>query len=231
MKTERIKLSVLVILILSGLSSCRKQSAADNAMVDVYVKSILIGGHPLPYFALEHLVSGTDAMNSVAVHTPDGVTDSLSSVDSSNTYYELIPTYDVGGYTPTLPTPGTYTYDIKFSDGIQKTFTNSLGPGYLVPATNFSLVESADASSVSVTWDQVSGAQAYQLLVTIGGITVFSSSFIPQSSNTSTVLATSNLSSYIPGTFTFELDAVMFESSEHKLVQAVSATTATIDLQ
>jgi len=226
---ERIKLSVLVILILSGLSSCRKQSATDSATVDAFVKSVSLSGHP--YYAVTHLVSGTDPMNSVAVQTPDGVTDSLTSYDSSNLFYELLPTFDVGGYTPNLPTPGTYTYHVKFSDGVEKTFTNTLGPGSLLPSTNFTLVESADDSSVGVAWDLVSGAQAYQLLVSIGGTTVFSSSYIPQSLNLSTVLPTSALSAYIPGTFTFELDAITFESSDHTLVQAVSATTATIDLQ
>jgi len=231
MKMKRIKLSVLVILILSGLLSCRKQSASDSAIVDVYVKSLYIGGHPLPYYALEHLVSGTDAMKSVTVLTPDGVTNTLVPYDSSNLYFDLIPTNDVGGYTPNLPTSGTYTYTVIFNDGIQKTFTNTLGPGNLLPAANLSLVESSDGSSVSVSWNQVTGAQAYQLLVSIGGITVFSSSFIPQSLNLSTIFPTSNLSAYIPGTFTFELDAISFESSDYKLVQAVSASTATIALQ
>lgn len=229
MKMERINLSVLAIFILSGLSSCRKQSATDGATVDVFVKSVLVSGHP--YFAVTHLVSGTDAMKTVTVRTPDGVTESLISIDPSNIYYDLLPTFDVGGYTPNLPTPGTYTYNIKFNDGIEKTFTNTLGSGYLLPSANLSLVESADAGFVGVTWNQVTGAQAYQLLVSIGGITVFSSAYVSQSLNLSTVLPVSTLSAYLPGTFTFELDAISFESSDFKLVQAVSESTATIDLQ
>lgn len=228
MNMERIKLSVLAILILSGLSSCRKQAASDDAIVDVFVKSVSLSGHP--YFGLTHLVSGTDAMKSVTVLTPDAVTDSLTAYDASNLYYDLFPTFDVGGYTPNLPTSGVYTYKIKFNDGIEKTFTNTLSSSYLLPAANLSLAKTLDGNSVSVTWSPVTGAQAYQLIVTKGGITVFSSAFINPSLNTNTNLPISNLSAYAPGTFTFELDAVSFESSDFKLVQAVSASTADIDL-
>jgi hypothetical protein len=228
-KMERIKLSVLALLILSALSSCRKQAASDSATVNVFVKSILVDGHS--YFAASHMVSGTDAMRSVAVHTPDGVTDSLTSTDSSHLFYSLLPTFDVGGYTPDLPASGTYTYDIKFNDGIEKTFTDTLTSSYLLPASNLSAVESADGSSVNVTYNPVASVQKYQLLVTIGGIAVFSSTYISPSLNTNIILPTSYLSQYMPGTFTFEIDAILFRSSGYNLVQAVSAATTTVSLQ
>lgn len=224
---ERMKLSVMVILILAGLSSCRKTSATDGADVDVFVKSMVKDG--LSLYGASHFVVGTDAMKSVAVHSPDGVTDSLVSYDSSNLYYHLEPNLGLGTYSTTPPVPGTYTYHIKFNDGTEKSFTNVLGSNYLTAPTIVSIAESTDSNSIALKWNAVTGAQAYEVIVTKGGVQIYSSPYLDPSLYEYD-LAINYLSAYTPGTFTFELDAVTFESTTSQYIQAISTTTTTIDL-
>lgn len=227
MKMETLKLSLLAILILSGFSSCRKTSAVDTAEVDVFVKSTLING--LTAYGTAHFVTGTDPMISVAVHSPDGVTDSLFSYDSSNLYYHLEPSFLNGTYSATPPAPGTYTYNIKFNDGKEKSFTNVLAPNYLMPPTIVSLVKSTDANSIMLQWNPVAGAQAYEVIVTKGGMQIYASAYLNPSLYEFDLPVT-NIAAYTPGTFTFELDAVTFESTTSNYLQAISSSTTTIDL-
>ena len=225
---ERIKLAFLVILVLSGLSSCRKESAADQASVDVFVKTIIKDG--IQYYGASHFVVGTDAMKSVAVSSPDGVTDSLFSYDSSNLYYHLDPSINFGTYYTTPPTSGTYTYSIKFNDGLVKSFTNVLATTHLVPPTIESLVKSTDGTTVNLKWDAVPGAEAYAVKVTKGGIQAYSVPSYIDPSILEYDLPITSLSTYAPGTFTFEIDAILFESTTSASYQSIGASTANIDL-
>jgi hypothetical protein len=227
MKMERLKLYLLVIMILTGLSSCHKPSRSDGAIVDVFVKSISANGQT--YFATTYDATGTDAMKSVGVHTPDGVTDSLYAYDAGYLYFYKDPSLALGDFSTTPPTAGTYTFDVKFNDAVEKSFTNELSTSYLLPATIQSVVKAASSNSVTTTWDAVAGAQAYQLLVYNAGNLVFSSQYLDPSS-TSVDLPITYISAYQPGTFTFEIDAVSFESDTSSLIQAISASTYNVSL-
>jgi hypothetical protein len=180
-------------------------------------------------YGATHFVTGTDAMQSVAVVSPDGVTDSLISYDSSYLYYHLEPAIAMGTYTTTPPATGTYTYNIKFADGKVKSFTNVLASSYLTPAAITSLVLSTDGNSVMLQWHPVAGAQAYNVIVTKGGLQLYSSSYLDPSLYEFDLPIT-NISTYQPGTFTFELDAVSFESTTSPLIQSIASSTANIDL-
>lgn len=227
LKMKKLKLLVLVILILGGLSSCHKYSPTDGASVDVFVRSILANGQL--YFAPTYDATGTDAMKSIGVHSPDGITDSLFSFDSSYLYFHKEPSVGLGDYSTTRPAAGTYTFDIKFNDKVEKSFTNELSSIYLLPATIVSIAKATDINAVKLTWEAVTGAEAYQLLVYKAGVLIFSSQYLDPA-GTTVNLPISYISAYQPGTFTFELDAISFESATSSQIQAVSSTTSNIDL-
>jgi len=228
MKMERLKLSLLVIMILTGFSACHKAGPTDGATVDVFVKTIVANGQN--YFATAYDASGTDAIKSVGLHTPDGVTDSLYAYDSGYLYFYKEPSLALGDFSTTPPATGTYTFDVKFNDWLEKSFTNILGTSYLLPAVIVSIGNATDANAVKLTWNPVTGADAYQLLVYKAGVMVFSSQYLDPAAGTVVNLPITYLSQYQPATFTFELDAVSFESTTSSLIQAISAASINIDL-
>lgn len=228
MKMKLIKLSVLVIMIFIGLSACKKAKDINTAVADVFVRSNLSDGEPV--YGLAQYVSGSSAMSSVTVHSPDGLTDQLNAYDTSNTTFYSEPSLLLGTYSHTHPMPGEYSYGVTFSNGDELVVKNALTADYLLPANIASCAKTTDGLYLRTTWSSVLGAQAYRFIITKAGSVVFNSSYFQYPSSGYMDLGMSNLYSFTPGTFTLELEAVLAETIDPTLVQAVSSASISVDL-
>ncbi len=228
MKKNLIKLFTVIIMLSASLISCQKDKVNDNAEADVYVKSIFNDGEPV--FGLVHYVFGYAAMSSVSVQLPGGEEDQLTAYDTGKTIYYAEPSIGLGTYSGTPPTPGSYTYDVTFEDGIEKIVTNELGSDYLLPPTITSITKTTGSQSVTIVWEPLEGAQYFKLFIIKDGTTVYASNpFSPPSQNT-IVAPLSLIPSYTPGNYTYQLDAVIYESDGSGKIQAVSSASTSIDI-
>jgi hypothetical protein len=228
MEKKAIKVPILVMLMFLVLFSCKKDSRNDNAVADVYVKSILVDGEP--FFGLVHYVVGYEAMTSVTVDPPSGTTEPLTAYDSGKTIYYIEPTLALGTYSTTPPAHGTYSYLVTFDDAVEKTVTDELGATYLLPASIISIAKTSDNQSVRLTWEAVSGVEYYQLSISKDGNVLYTSQlFIPPTGNTIDI-PLSYIPSYNPGTYSYQLDAIDYDSLETGKLQAISSASVSIDL-
>ncbi len=228
MKKHSINLSVFLIIILLGLLSCKKDKPIDLADADVYVNSVLSDGEPV--FGLSHRVVGYAAMTAVTVESPGGTTDQLSAYDAGKTIFYSDPVLQLGTYSSTPPEPGTYSYSVTFQDGTEKVFTNELSALYLLPPTIISINKSTSGQSVIISWEPVTGAQYFQVSIYKDGSFVsYGPGFAPPNGNSFEV-SLSYIPSYTPGTYTFQLGAMLYESDGSGKVQAVSSASQSIDL-
>jgi hypothetical protein len=228
MEKKIIKVPVLAMMILLVMFSCKKASRNDNALADVYVKSILVDGEP--YFGLAHYVVGYEPMTSVTVDPPSGTSEPLIAFDNSKTIYYIEPTLALGTFSTTPPTPGTYDYLVTFDDAVEKTVTDDLGSTYLLPASITSIVKATDNQSVKLTWQAVTGVEYYQLSISKEGTVVYTSQLFTPPTNNTIDIPISYIPSYTPGTYTYQLDAVDYASVETGKLQAVSSASVSIDL-
>ena len=226
---KKIELSLLVIVILLSFTACKKISNSNTAAADVYVKAILSGG--VPVFGVTEYVIGSNTMNSVSVHTPDGLTGNLDAYDTSGTSYYREPLAGTSDYSLIPPTTGEYSFGVTFSNGEEKVVTNVLGSSYLLPATITALTESADGQSVTMSWNALTGADSFQLSISKGGTVVYASQAFTAPLTNSLSIPINLIPTFIAGVYTYELDAVKYESASSNLFQAVSTATMDVALQ
>lgn len=225
----RIDLFILLIFIFLGFMSCEKTTVTNQATADVFIKSILYQGDTLHGAA--HSVFSYNGIKEVSVKTPQGDTLLLPSESDQGISVYLDPSIDGGNYSVLPPSPGTYTYRVIFKDGTKTTLTNILGGNYLVPAKIDSIARSADGQFVILKWEPVKDAQGYQIRITKGNTEVVAAKSYFQLDKLRIEYPISSFSPYLPGTFTVELDALLFESSAHQSLQAMSVATGSADLQ
>lgn len=226
---KKIKLPFLVIVILLSFSACKKESSSNTAAADVYVKAILSGG--VPVFGITEYVIGNNSMNSVMVHTPDGLIGQLDAYDTSGTAYFRDPVEGTSDYSATPPVAGEYSFGVTFSNGEEKVVSNTLGASYLLPANITALTESADKSSVKMTWDPIVGADYLQLSIKKGDAVVYASQAFTAPATNSIDIPIVFIPAFAAGIYTYELDAIKYESTTSNLFQAVSTASMDIALQ
>lgn len=229
---KNLQVIALGALIILGLSGCEKLKVQNDASADVFVKAI-IDDQGTTVYALIHSVFSYNLMASVSVKSPDGSTMQLTDFeDSGNSFYNEP---DETDYLTTPPEAGTYTYTVKFDDGEEKTFTNSLSASLLAPANITSLAKSANGDSVYIKWDAIINTHAYQLKIMNGATQVF---YQPAFADNSVPLKTSlklgfllnNLTASGLGTYTFELSGLLFETTAYDYIQAISTSKKDIGL-
>lgn len=228
MKKNEVKVPFLIMILLLALISCQKDKVNDSADADVYVKSVFNDGEPV--FGLVQYVFGYSAMSSVLVQSPGGMTDQLSAYNTGKTTYYSEPSIGLGTYSGTPPTPGAYVYDVTFEDGIGKSYTNELGADYLLPPSITSITKSTGSQSVTMIWEPLTGAEYFQLSILKDATTLYTSNpFTPPSGNTIDI-PLSFIPSYTPGVYTYQLDAVIYESDGSGKIQAVSSASVSIEI-
>jgi len=227
-----LKSLTLVTLILVGLSGCQKQKNENIATADVSIKAIKNAQGVTVYTAV-HSVISYNRMASVSVTSPSGGTLQLTNFENGGISFYNEPA--VADYAIAPPASGTYTYLVKFNDGEEITYTNSLSAASLQPANITSLVKTVSGDSLYITWDAIASTHGYQLKVSKGTTPVYSRpAFVDNSSPLKASLkigfSLSSLTSGIAGTYTFELTGLLFESTTYDYLQAISIATKDIAL-
>ncbi len=224
----KMKIPALISLMLLSLLACKKESRLDDAVADVYVKSILIDGQPA--YGLAHYLLGYSAMSSVTLTNPDATTEQLSSYDNSNTLFYSEPSLTGGSYSLTVPSAGTYTYKVRFNDGTEKTYTDQVSGTFLLPPTITSIAKTEDNARVKLTWAPLTGAEYYRLFISKNGVTIYSSELFQPINENSIDPPISLIPSFASGTYTFELAAFKYQSLSEGKIQSSSSASADINL-
>ena len=215
-----------------GLSGCEKAKVQNEASADVFVKAIKNAQGATIYTAV-HAVFSYNVMSSVSVKYPNGTIMQLTDFESAgNSFYNEPVDAD---YLSTPPTAGTYTYTVKFNDGEEKTYTNSLSSSALAPANITSLAKSVNGDSVYIKFDAIASTHAYQLKVMKGTTQVyyqppFADGSVPLKQNLRLGIPLLTLTSSGSGTYSFLLTGLLFETSAYDYLQAISTSTMDIAL-
>ncbi len=232
---KKLHLLALVVLIMAGLSGCKKEKVANQASVDVFIKAIKTPQGATLYTVI-HSVFSYNIMTSVSVASPDGTTKQLVNPGGAgNSFYNIPVDAD---YLPTLPTSaiGIYTYIVKFNDGEEITYTNSLSNLTIQPANITSLAKSANGDSVYIKWDAIPNVNFYQIEITKGTTQLYySDKFYDGSSPLKPNLRLGfnlyNLNSAGgTGTFTFNINGLLYETTAYSYLQATSTSSSDIAL-
>jgi hypothetical protein len=218
-----------LILFLLGFFSCEKAAVTNQATADVFIKSIAFQGDTL--YGVAHSVFSYNRINQVSVKIPSGDTLLLpSQIDNGISFYKD-PSLNSGDFNVAPPSTGIYSYRITFKDKSQTTLSNTLGANYLLPARIDSLGRSADGRYLVLKWNPVNEAQGYQIRIVKGKDEVISAKTYFQLNSLRVQFPISSFNSFLPGTFTVELDAFLFESAAHQQLQAMSVAKDSIQLQ
>ena len=225
-----IYLLLVVVLSISGFTSCEKETIANQATADVFIKSIVFQGDTL--YGLAYSAFSFNGIKQVSVKPPQG--DSLilpDKVDGGISVFKD-PSIEAEDFSSVLPTPGVYTFRVTFKDNVQTSYPNTLGANFLLPAVIDSLGKSQSGQSVVLKWIPVAEAQAYQVKVTKGDTEIIPSKlYAAQADLLRIEFPIASFSPHLPATFTIVLDALMFESSGTRQLQAMSVSLGSIDLQ
>ena len=240
---KKLHLITFISFILVSLSGCEKATIVDQATADAFIQSVKNPNDTAQVvFALVHSVFSYNLMTGVNVSAPitTGSTDTITTnlinyANMGNSFYNN------PVYLTSLPTPGAYSYKVTFKDGQVISFTNTLTYNILIPPNITFLIKSAASDSIYISWKAVTNAQAYQIKVTKGtkigpsATQVFyDAPFIdtsnPLRSNLTVGVPQSALISYGTGTYTFEVDALLYESAVGGSLQAIGTSTQTITL-
>jgi len=228
---KKTHLLTLIALIMMGLLGCEKAKVTNEASADVFVKAIKNASGTTVYAAI-HTVFSYNAMKSVSVSSPGGTPLMLTNFENGGNSFFNEPA--IADYSATAPASGAYSYIVKFNDGEEITYTNSLATATLLPANITSMVKNATGDSLSVSWDAIAGAHGYQFKFLKGTTQVyFQAAFLensPVKPSWTAKLPISKLNSSGSGTYTFELTGLLFETTAFDYIQAISTSTKDIAL-
>ncbi len=232
LQMKKVHLLTLIALIMLGLSGCEKAKVTNEATADVFVKAIKNAQGTNVYTAI-HSVFSYNVMKSVSVTSPGGTPLQLTNFENGgNSFFNEPADAD---YSTTAPTAGSYTYLVKFNDGEEITYPNTLAAATLLPANITSLAKTASGDSVYIKWDAITATHAYQLKVMKGTTQVFfqpafADGSVPLKPNLRLGFRLNELTTQGSGTYTFELTGLLFESTTYDYIQAISTSTKNIEL-
>ena len=222
-------LSLLVIIILLVSSSCKKQTeTANDASADVFVRSLTYNG--LLAFSTVYSVTSSNTISKVTVDIPGGSSFYLTDHDGTGTAFFKDTSMAGLSYSHSPAAAGIYNFHVSYTNGEEKLYTNTLSTDYLLPPVIDSLYKKTDGVTLRLKWKPVVGAQAYQIRIHSGQNQILPWLEFADPSGMYTERLISDFAYYLPGTLTFELRAVIYESSDGNYVQAISYNSASIDL-
>lgn len=241
---KKLHIIITISFVLYSLAGCEKATIVDQATADAFIQSIKNPNDTSKIvFAVVHSVFSYNLMTSVSVVAPAGTSSSDSITTTLVNYANMGNSfYNNPVYSTSLPTPGAYTYKVTFKDGQVISFSNTLTYNILIPPNITSLVNNGSADSIEISWNAVTNAQAYQVKVTKGTKTgasatqvFYAAPFIdtsnPLRSNLTIGVPLSTLISYGTGIYTFEVDALLYESTVGgSNLQAIGTSTKAITL-
>ena len=225
---RKLQLLTLVALTIFGLSGCEKAKVTNEASADVFVKAIK-NAQGVAVYTVIHSVFSYNVMKSVSVKSPDGTTLQLTNYENGGNSFYNAPA--IAEYTTTPPVAGTYTYLVKFNDGEEITYTNSLSSSSILPANITSLTKKLAGDSVVITWDAIPTTHAYQFKILKGTTEIYTPDpFTSPNASLRLAFPVSGFTSTGSGTYTFEVTGLLFETTAYTYIQAISTTSADIAL-
>ena len=227
---KKLHLLALSILVLLGFTECKKSTNHDQATADVFIQATKNQNDTSQVvYAAVNSVFSYNQMTSVTAVAPDNTSMTLLNYGNLGNSF-----YNNPVYIATPPPTGVYTYNVKFSDGQEITLTNTLASNTLLPPRITSLSTNQNADSINISWNAVANAQAYQLKVTKGtgasliivyNVPPFMDSSSPLRASLILGVPLSTVSAYGAGAYTFELDALLYETSAFTYIQAIGVST------
>ena len=231
------------IFLMISLTECEKATVTSQATADAFIKSIKDPNNPgQAIYAVIHSVFSYNPIGSVSVVSPGGQTVQLTDYDKlGNSFYNKP---SLSSYSQIVPSLGTYTYTVTFKDNEVLTYTNSISSNILPPPNILGLsavpVGSAKKDSVYISWAAVTNAQGYQIKILntstsdstqVKYIAPFTDASTPKKDilRYGFPISIFPLSSS-PQTFTFVVDALLFETTDYIYLQALGESNMNINL-
>ena len=229
---KQLKTLATCLVFIVFFTSCEKATVVPVAAADTFIKVIRNPSDTSKLiYGLVNSVFSYNTMSSAKVLTPENATIQLTDFSSSgNSLYKMPSDLE---FTSTVPSPGNYAYTVNFKDGDPITYNNAVSASTIAPVRIISLAKSANADSVIVSWKVATNAQAYSLKITCGPNQVyFQNPFSDTSGNSVMKLGfpLTNAIFTLKGTYTFEIDDLLFETSEMTTIQSVGAAKKEIIL-
>lgn len=231
---RKLHLLAIVALIILGLSGCEKAKTVNQAWSDAFVKTIKNPQGATVYSAI-HTVFSFNGMKSVSVTSPGGSVLQLANYQNGGVSFFNEPAD--ADYLITPPAAGNYTYTVKFNDGEEIVYTNTLSTENLLPANITSVVKTTNGDSVYISWDAIADVDAYGIYVNTGTTQVFKIDGLsdpgnPKKTSLRYGFQLSKLTSGISGIYTFEISGFLIEKAEtdYTYLQAKSSATKNITL-
>jgi hypothetical protein len=233
MKMKKLHILAIVALILPIFTSCEKAKTSNDALADTFVKIIKDDQGRILYAPVCSVFSPATKITSATAVSPYGTILSLSNFENGGMSFFNVPTEN--DYSIDLPPAGDYTFKVKFDGGEEKVYTDVLTDQTISPANITSLTKSANGDTICIRWDAIANVSAYQLRITKGTTMVFyQSSFsdisTPKKANLKAGVLISSLINHEPGTYTVELNGLLFEPSSTDYLQAITSSKMDIQL-
>lgn len=222
----------LIILAVFALAGCEKQTVEKTASADVLVKAIKNAAGNIVYTTI-HSVFSYNKMTSVTVLSPSGKTQQLINfANAGNSFFNQPAESE---YTTTPPPVGTFNYSVKFDGGEEKVYNNSLSSAIVQPAEITSLAKNAMGDSVYIYWKAIADADGYQMKVMKDSTQIYYQQPFQDVSNPKKLVLRLGLpiavfSTTGPGTYTFEISGLLYESTAYQYLQAISTSSQNIVL-
>ena len=232
---RKLQLTVLGFFILLVFTGCKKATTVDVASADAIIESTKNPADTSQtLYAIVNAVISYNIMTSATVVAPNSSTMQLTNYANLGNSF-----YNDPVFTTTPPMSGIYNYTVKFQDGQTIAYSNSLLSTTIAPPFIKSLSKTTAGDSINIVWKAVPNAQAYQLKVTKGtGSSMievyYAAPFVDASTPLRSILTyglpMGSVSSYGAGTYTFEIDAMLYETTAYTYIQAIGVTTQNITL-
>jgi len=222
----------LIILALFALAGCEKQAVDKTASADVLVKAIKNAQGNTVYTTI-HSVFSYNKMTSVGVIAPGGRTFELTNfANAGNSFFNQPAETD---YSSNPPTVGTYNYTVRFEGGEEKIYYNSLSSAVVQPAEITSLAKNAMGDSVYIYWKAIADTDGYQMKVMKDSTQIYYQQPFQDVSNPKKLVLRLGLPIAVfsptgPGTYTFEISGLLYESTAYQYLQAISTSSQNIVL-
>lgn len=216
------------LMVLIAICSCnKKETTYDDTVADVFVRSYK--NNNINSYRAVFSVFSYSKMSAVRVDVPNGSSISLSDETGDGISFTKDTSLTQQLHTQVPPPTGVYTFNVTYSDGSQKVYTNTLTSDYILPPVIDSLYRKPDGVSIRLKWKPVAGADAYQIRISSGHNEIMPWVEYGDASQLYFQQYINAFSPWLPGTITFELRGVKHEANKNYM-QSLSYTSVDIDL-
>jgi hypothetical protein len=219
--------SLLFITFVSTVfTSCNKGESTPDATTGVIVRSVMQDG--VVVYGTLHQVFTNIPMDTVIVTDPSGAVFGLHKNEGNPHIFLLEP--ELSQFRATPPMEGAFTYKVRFQNGVEKSFSNSISDPYLTPSQNISVTQATvnNVQAVVLSWDAIPNADAYSFTVTAGTTQIYNSDqlfTLVQGQNGKINFPLSGFSSYTGQTILFKVIAYDL-INDTAVINSISWSTA-----